>query len=120
MKLKGGEGPVAVTLDRYRLPVGGLVTAEDRGYGGGEVQAEVERYLADDPLCLVKCWSVDWDHDGQIHRASALLPGMERSCQMACEEAASKAVSDGNGAGRIVSVVGYDVFGGRFETVARR
>lgn len=120
VKLKGGEGPVAVTLDRYRLPVGGLVTAEDRGYGGGEVQAEVERYLADDPLCLVKCWSVDWDHDGQIHRASALLPGMERSCQLACEEAASKAASDGNGAGRIVSVVGYDVFGGRFETVARR
>ena len=50
VKLKGGEGPVAVTLDRYRLPVGGLVTAEDRGDGGGEVQAEGERYLADDPL----------------------------------------------------------------------
>lgn len=125
---KVNGGLTTVELDAYRPPAARPKAAENGIWGDDEARAEAERYLADDSLSLVKCWSVDWDFDGRVHRADELLSGRERSCRKICdEEKSGAAFTDGGSAAgdrgtaeRAVSVVGYDVFGGRFELAVKK
>lgn len=64
----------------------------------------VFRYMEDDELCLMRFWSVDEASDGAkgTHEATKLFSGGD-ICTL----------SEGKTEG--ISIVGYDVFGGRFQ-----
>ena len=63
----------------------------------------VTEFLNRDSRNLIHFWSVDDDYDGAVHRAGRIITGEEREA-----EAASRGA-------RRIHVVGYDLFGGRFE-----
>ncbi len=65
--------------------------------------SELEHYLKNDSLSLIKCWSADFAYDGTLHRSLGIIKGTQRNCQ-----------ADKNMHNMKVSVVGYDVFGRRF------
>ena len=65
-------------------------------------RVELEAFLREDSLSFIRCWSVDEDFDGIVHRGKKLLPGEVRSCRLKLQK------------GRTVSIAGYDALGGRF------
>lgn len=69
----------------------------------GKGNQEIRKYLQEDSLSLIKCWSVDFDYDGKIHCADKIMNENERTCS----------VDAWNGKSDI-SVAGYDVLGNRF------
>ena len=113
--VKDGDD-IEVTLTDY-------MSAEDTAGkiagSGAKAADEVEKYISEDPLSLIRCWSVDIRHDGEVHRAERLMTAGEKNCVIGgcsrAEEAAEEKPSDTaqTDAG-IVSIVGYDVFGNRF------
>lgn len=66
-----------------------------------ESREAILRYMEDDSLCMIRCWSVDSDHDGAVHRSDKIMSGSQRICYLP------------EGEGRI-SITGYDVLGNRF------
>lgn len=70
----------------------------------GISDSEFIKYIETDGLCAVKAWSVDFDFDGNVHRADRLLDGSARDFSIC--NAAGRAVEDSN-----ISVVCYDVLG---------
>lgn len=70
---------------------------------------EIKRYAQNDSLSLIKCWSVDFDYDGSVHKADRLTDSTERSCSAAeCK------------AGCNVNIAGYDVLGNRASVNIKR
>ena len=61
---------------------------------------EVVKYMHDDPMSLIRFWSVDFDNGGGIHRAETVHPGSVR------EITGDRDVKAGS-----TSVIAYDVFG---------
>lgn len=71
--------------------------------GPVQFREEMERYLSEDSLSMIKSWSVDEAWDGQIHRASSVLKdGRQEWKLQGC-----------HGTQRL-HVMGYDVLGNRF------
>ena len=67
----------------------------------------VTEYINDNSLDLISFWSVDAEYDGRVHIGDRLLSGEDTAVLK--DEAGSTAVS----------VVGYDLFGGRFEWISK-
>lgn len=71
-----------------------------------ESRGELLKYMRNDSLCMVRCWSIDPDHDGLVHRGIKVMDGSQRLCFLPLKE------------GSRISIAGYDVMGGRFfETI---
>ena len=68
----------------------------------------VSEYINDNSLDLISFWSIDPDYDGSVHNCRQILQG-DTIVQLR-EEAAR---------GSAVSIVGYDLFGGRFAWEAQ-
>lgn len=66
---------------------------------------KIQHYLEEDSLSMIKCWSVDFDYDGVLHRACSIMCSGQRQCRM--EE----------GSGKRISIAGYDALGNRFFEV---
>ncbi len=113
--VKDGDD-IEVTLTDY-MPAED--TAGKIAGSGAKAADEVGKYISEDPLSLIRCWSVDIRHDCEVHRAERLMTAGEKNCVIGgCSrgaEAAEEKPSDTaqTDAG-IVSIVGYDVFGNRF------
>lgn len=69
---------------------------------------EVAKYIEKDSLSFIKCWSVDFDYDGKVHRADRIITDGETRC----------AINDGS-LGERISIAGYDVFGNRFFEILK-
>ncbi|MBR2619849.1 MAG: site-specific DNA-methyltransferase, partial [Firmicutes bacterium] len=68
--------------------------------GLGEYEDELRRYMNEDSLCMVKCWSAGrLDEDG-VHRADGVF----------CD---SWGINEVDGFSEDISIIGYDVFGRR-------
>ena len=63
---------------------------------------EIEKYLSEDSLSLIKWWSIDENYDGKIHRAEKIITDGRRRCRL------------GNTCGAAVSIMGCDVLGNMF------
>ncbi len=74
----------------------------------GKGAKEIARYIQQDSLSLVKCWSVDEAYDGSVHRTDKLMTDGQR-----------RYVLKDKNAGRI-SIMGYDVLGNMFFDVVSR
>ena len=69
---------------------------------------ELKKYMDEDCLSFIKCWSIDPDHDGIIHRAETVLDGKQREYMLLQK-----------GGSSTVSISGYDVFGNTFSEIIR-
>lgn len=69
---------------------------------------ELKKYMDEDCLSFIKCWSIDPDHDGSIHRAETVLDGKQRDCMLMQK-----------GKSNMVSISGYDVFGNSFTEIIK-
>ena len=68
--------------------------------GLGDYEDELRRYMNEDSLCMVKCWSAGrLDEDG-VHRADGVF----------CD---SWGINEVDGFSEDISIIGYDVFGRR-------
>lgn len=66
----------------------------------------VTRFIAESSLDLISFWSIDPFYDGKTHNGRRLLAGDET-------------VRLTRGEGGPISIVGYDIFGGRFQWTGR-
>ncbi|MBQ9015447.1 MAG: site-specific DNA-methyltransferase [Firmicutes bacterium] len=86
--------------------------AELQGYQPDLTQVQqrdreiVSGYINENSLDLISFWSVDPEYDGCVH-----------SCRRILHHASDAQRIEGAGAGHAVSIVGYDLFGGRFAWV---
>ncbi|MBQ9060079.1 MAG: site-specific DNA-methyltransferase [Firmicutes bacterium] len=69
----------------------------------------VSEYINDNSLDLISFWSIDPDYDGIVHNCRQILQG-NTSIQL--KEGAGS--SENGSTASAVSIVGYDLFGGRF------
>ncbi len=70
-------------------------------------------YLSEDRLCLIRFWSVDQEKgDDSVHRSRRLLAGGDVCPLNPPSEETEEQRQEGPGK---ISIVGYDVFGGRFR-----
>lgn len=89
----------SLTLKRY-VPS----RAARKTFLGSSHPGELERYAEDDSVSLVKFWSVDFNFDGNFHRADLVEDGRTR-------EVETKKIRPG----KTVSLMGYDLLGNRFH-----
>lgn len=100
LSLDGGR----VVLEKYAVKTAG---GSMEKFPDKKTEDMVKRYLQEDSLSLIKCWSVDFDYDGRIHRADRVMEKGERCC-----------TAEHCTTGDKISVCGYDVMGNRFFLIA--
>ena len=112
VKLEDGR----ISLERYQPD---LTQVQERD------RETVARYINENSLALISFWSIDPAFDGSVHNCRELLAGEDTAVlpKKGEEDAAGGDGAeggagdrgDGAGARAGISIVGYDLFGGRFE-----
>ncbi len=94
-----------VVLEDYSLSPDGEYT--DLAMPGVDIKSsdEIKRYLENDSLSLIKCWSVDEQCDGTLHMADKIMTEGQLRYRLRNRDI------------KAVSIAGYDVFGNAFSQI---